>query len=60
MQDLSQAEIDLIGGGNYDDVRTVAVATIVGAGMGAVLGPVGVLAGAASGFMHGLLISQLD
>ncbi|TXI84898.1 MAG: hypothetical protein E6Q40_08625 [Cupriavidus sp.] len=60
MQDLTQSEIEAVSGGTYDDVRIVAAATIVGAGMGSFLGPVGVVAGAASGFMHGLLISQLD
>lgn len=60
MQDLTFSEIDAVSGGNYEDVKTVAVWTVVGLGMGAALGPVGILAGAASGFAHGLLISQMD
>lgn len=60
MLELTQFEIDQVSGARPGDEKTVALATIAGAAMGSVFGPPGVLAGAASGFIHGLILTQLD
>ncbi|WP_332658972.1 hypothetical protein [Brevundimonas sp.] len=60
MFELTHSQIDQVSGATYDDVKTVAVGTIIGMAMGAWAGPVGILAGAASGFGHALIITQLD
>lgn len=60
MRELNNIEVDQVSGATFDDVRTVAIGTVIGAGMGAWGGPVGVLAGAGVGFAHALLITRLD
>lgn len=60
MRELNSFEVDQVSGATYEDVKTVAIGTIVGAGMGAWGGPLGILAGAGVGFAHALLITRLD